>query len=252
MNAVSTVFAEWSGLGHAGRVTMTRRERMRRATIAEIKQAALEQIAADGAGALSIRGVARAIGMSPAGLYRYYDSLDALLTALIADAYNDLADAVVAATSSPGSVTDRLRAGMLAYRRWSLDHPNQFLLVFGTPIPGYAAPEEGPTVQANRRVGVAFFDVVVEGWRTGTLDLPVPARPATPQDDGFLAAVDPGFPAAWMTPFVGAWAHFHGMVTLELLGQLDWVYPDGEEFYRAEIDGLLDSWTPAAVPAPGH
>lgn len=242
---MSTVFAEQSGVRHTGAVTSTRRERLRLATIAEIKQAALDQIATAGAGELSIRGIARAIGMSPAGLYRYFDSLDSLLTELIADAYNDLADAVVAATTGPGTVRERLLAGMLAYRRWSLDHPNQFLLIFGTPIPGYAAPEEGPTVEANRRVGAAFFDVVLDGWRTDTLDLPARPRPATPPEQAFLALVDPDFPASWLTPFVGAWAHFHGMVTLEILGQLDWIYPDGETFYRAEVKRLLDSWDAA-------
>lgn len=237
-----TVFAKYSNVRHDVRVT-TRRERLRAATVAEIKQAALEQVAAEGATALSIRGVARAIGMSPAGLYRYYDSLDALLTELIADAYNDLADAVVAATISPGSVRQRLLAGMLAYREWCLEHPNRFLLVFGTPIPGYAAPEEGPTVEANRRIGTAFFAVVAEGWSTGALALPVPARPPTPEERTFLDSVAPGFPPSWLAAFVSAWAHFHGMVTLEVLGQLDWVYPDGEAFYRAEVERLLDSWS---------
>ena len=75
-------------------MTATRREKNRAATLAEIKAAALDQIASEGAGALTLRGIARAIGMSPAGLYRYYDGLDALITELITDAYNDLADAV--------------------------------------------------------------------------------------------------------------------------------------------------------------
>ncbi len=203
----------------------------------------MAQIAAQGAGALSIRGVARDIGMSPAGLYRYFDSLDALLTELITDAYHDLADAVVAGTGRRGSPRERLAGGMLAYRRWCVEHPNRFLLIFGTPIPGYVAPEDGPTVQANRRIGQAFFEVVNEGWRNGSLSLPVVSRTATGNEESFLAEVAPDFPAPWLTPFVGAWAHIHGMVTLEVLGQLDWIYPDGEAFYRAEVTGLLDSWS---------
>ena len=224
-------------------MTTPRRERLRLATIAEIKQAALHQIAHAGAGSLSIRGIARAIGMSPAGLYRYYDSLDSLLTELIADAYNELADAVDTAVAAPGTVRERLVAGMTAYRRWSTDHSNQFLLIFGTPIPGYAAPEEGPTVQATRRIGAAFFALVLEGWQTGALDLAASPRPPTPEEEGFLAGVAPGFPASWLSPFVGAWAHFHGMVTLEILGQLDWIYPDGDDFYRTEVERLVDSWS---------
>jgi AcrR family transcriptional regulator len=223
-------------------VTTPRRERLRLATITEIKQAALDQIADGGTGSLSIRGIARAIGMSPAGLYRYYDSLDGLLTELITDAYSDLADTVEKAVVGPGTVRERLVAGMLAYRRWSVDHSNQFLLIFGTPIPGYAAPEQGPTVQANRRIGTAFFGLVVEGWQTGALDLAAPPRPPTVAEAELLAEAAPGFPASWLPPFVGAWAHFHGMVTLEILGQLDWIYPDGADFYRAEVERLIDSW----------
>ncbi len=227
---------------HSGVVTTPRRERLRQATITEIKQAALEQIAREGASSLSIRGIGRAIGMSPAGLYRYYDSLDSLLTELIADAYNDLADAVDAAVSGPGTVSDRLVAGMLAYRGWCVEHRNQFLLIFGTPVPGYAAPEEGPTVEATRRIGAAFFALVHEGWRSGALDLPVAPRRATPAEMQFLEGVAPEFPASWLPAFVGAWAHFHGMVTLEILGQLDWIYPDASLFYRTEVERLVGSW----------
>jgi AcrR family transcriptional regulator len=223
-------------------MTTTRRERVRAATIDEIKQAALNQIATEGAAALSIRGIARAIGMSPAGLYRYYEGLDALITELIADAYNDLADAVQAATTQPGEVRDRLRTGMIAYRQWSVDHPNRFLLIFGTPIPGYAAPAEGPTVRANRRIGEAFFAAIVEGWATGQIHLPDAGRQPEAGEVAFAAQVGPDFPAAWIAPFLGTWAAFHGMVTLEILHQLDWVYPDAEAFYRSEIDRLISAW----------
>ena len=89
----------------------TRRELTRTATIAQIKRAALDQIEHEGAPALSIRGVARAIGMSPAGLYRYYDGRDALLTDLLTDAYMDLARAVAAAAGLPiGSAAEPARA----------------------------------------------------------------------------------------------------------------------------------------------
>lgn len=227
----------------------TRRDRRRAETIDEIKHAALEQIAAQGAGTLSVRGIARTIGMSPAGLYRYYDGLDSLITDLVADAYSDLAAAVEAATAGPGDVLGRLREGMLAYRRWSLDHPNRFLLIFGTPIPGYSAPEEGPTVRANRRIGAAFFGVVAEGWRSGVLALPEVSREPTAHERAFLDAAAPDFPPTWLGSFIGAWAYFHGMVTLEVLHQLDWIYPDAEVFFITEVDRLLASWTSAGTSA---
>ena len=218
----------------------TRRDRIRQETVEEIKAAALGQIAAAGAGALSVRGIARAIGMSPAGLYRYYAGIDELITDLIADAYGDLADRVAEAASGPGSSRERLRDGMLAYRAWCVEHPNRFLLIFGTPIPGYEAPEEGPPVIANRRIGEVFFALGAEAWAAGDLAVPAPARTLESAEEAIAAAIAPDFPPEAVGAFLSAWAHFHGIVTLEILNQLDWIYPDPGAFYRAEVEGILD------------
>jgi AcrR family transcriptional regulator len=218
----------------------TRRARQRAATIEEIKEAALAQIAAEGAAALSIRGIARTIGMSPAGLYRYYDGLDELITELITDAYNDLADYVLAVTEVAGSPRDRFRDGMVAYRQWAVEHPNRFLLIFGTPIPGYAAPEEGPTVAANRRLGGAFFALGVEAWQRGDLQLPVSSRAPSAEEQTLAAEALEGAPADFVAAFLSSWAHFHGLVTLEVLHQLDWIYPDATGFFQAEIELIAD------------
>ncbi len=239
----SMMFALAAPVGQTGVVTATRRERNRAATTTEIKEAALAQIASDGAGALSIRGIARAIGMSPAGLYRYYDGLDALITELITDAYTDLAHAVTAAMAIDESATTRLRGGMLAYRQWSVDHPNRFLLIFGTPIPGYAAPEGGPTVQANMRIGEAFMSLLIEGWKRGDFSMPQRDRPAQPGEIELASQADPDLPPTSVGAFLGTWAHFHGMVTLEILNQLDWAYEDPAAFYRAEVDAIVRQWT---------
>lgn len=220
--------------------TLTRRERLRAETISEIKDAALRQIATEGASSLSIRGVARAIGMSPAGLYRYYDSLDALLTELITDAYTALAETVAAAVQTPASSRDRLRAGMLAYRSWARKDPQRFLLIFGTPIPGYAAPEDGPTEQANRRIGAAFFSVAADAHAHGDLIVPDPGRPLSAAERAAAHRFGAQLPAAAVPALVSAYAHFHGLVTLEVLGQLHWLYPDADTFYAAEVEHILD------------
>jgi AcrR family transcriptional regulator len=239
----SMMFAlRWSARQTAG-VTATRREKNRAATITEIKEAALTRISSGGAGSLTLRGIARAIDMSPAGLYRYYEGLDAIITELITDAYTDLADAVASAMAGDESATARLREGMLAYRRWSIDHPNRFLLIFGTPIPGYAAPEGGPTVQANMRIGEAFMSVLIEGWRSGEFEMPERDRPAQPGEVEFASQAAPGLPPTSVGAFLGTWAHFHGMVTLEILNQLDWAYEDPGAFYRSEVDALIRQWT---------
>lgn len=226
-------------------MTTTRRERIRTDTIAEIKAAALDQIAELGGPALSIRGVARAIGMSPAGLYRYYPGRDALLTDLITDAYNDLAGTVEGAIASSTSREFKTRfvTAVLAYRRWGLDNPNRFLLIFGTPIPGYVAPEGGPTVEANRRMGQAFFGLAAEAWSRGRLDEPTAGRRPTPGEKelaGEIGQTAPGFPPRLISSLLGAWAEWHGLVTLEITGQLDWLYPDTEVFVRERVERLAD------------
>jgi AcrR family transcriptional regulator len=220
----------------------TRRERQRAATFEEIKTAALSQIAEVGAPSLSLRGVAREIGMSPAGLYRYYDGRDELLTDLIADAYNDLAAAVESAIGVGGdSMHDRFAAGMRAYRRWGREHPNRFLLIFGTPIPGYEAPEGGPTVEGNRRMGEAFFAVGVEAWRRGELRPASLGRPTTGGERNLAAEIDPELPPALVPMMLGTWAHFHGLVTLEILHQFHWLYGDeSDALFEGEIERLLD------------
>ncbi len=221
----------------------TRRDKARAATIEEIKQAALSQIAAEGTTALSIRGIARAIGMSPAGLYRYYEGLDALLTDLITDAYSDLAGTVEAAIAdTSGGSGDRFTAGVMAYRGWAVRQPNRFLLIFGTPIPGYAAPEGGPTVEANRRLGQAFFMVAAEGWNEGEIQKPRVERPITDSERDLAAdigAVAEGFPNELVPVLLGTWAHFHGLVTLEILEQLHWMYPDPREFFAGEVRRMV-------------
>lgn len=217
----------------------TRRERLRSETIDEIKTAALRRMAEGGAPSLSLRGVARDIGMSPAGLYRYYDGIDALLTDLIADAYGDLADAVEAATTGGGDPFERIRDAAHAYRGWALAHPERFLLIFGTPIPGYAAPEGGPTVVANRRLGAALFAVGVEAAALGRLAVPPLGRPVEPGEEAIAQRIGGVAPEA-VPAFIGVWARLHGLVMLEVTNQLHWLYPDADGFFTGEVTRMVD------------
>jgi AcrR family transcriptional regulator len=221
----------------------TRRERLRAETIDEIKTAALTQIAESGGPSLSLRGVAREIGMSPAGLYRYYDGRDALLTDLITDAYSDLADAVERAIAgSSGLPGETFADAARAYRAWAIEHPNRFLLIFGTPIPGYEAPEAGPTVEANRRMGQALFMAGVDAWRSGSRLVPDIGRETTQGERNLAAMIDPDMPVVLVPAMLGMWAHLHGLVTLEILHQLNWMYGyDVETFFEGELKRSMRS-----------
>jgi AcrR family transcriptional regulator len=253
--ALQVMFALRPWINYAGAMP-SRRELTRATTIAQIKSAALDQIEHEGAPALSIRGVARAIGMSPAGMYRYYDGRDALLTDLLADAYSDLAHAVAQAAGLPiegvsGSPVEpvpavadpmaAMLAAIEAYRGWAVANRSRFLLIFGTPVPGYSAPEDGPTVAANRQMGEVFFTLAAIGWATGQ----VAAPPGTlgPRDltageadvHTQLEVLAPGFPAELIPQMLAGWALWHGLVTLEVTGQLDWIYPDSARFYSERM-----------------
>ncbi len=237
----------------------TRRAQARQRTWRELKAAALAEVRDEGPSGLKLRSVARRLGMSPAGLYRYVDSRDGLLTALIADAYHDLADHLeVALGTDPASLPprdrpdpvvgvvagpdhgpmDRLVAVGLAYRGWSVAHPNEFGLLFGDPIPGYEAPAEGPTVEAMGRVGAALARPIVEAAVAGMLH--VDPELSNPVLHGSPAAMDTLLPDG-VDPAVGpllllAWGRLHGQVSLEVFGHHRWLFPDGcEALLRADV-----------------
>jgi AcrR family transcriptional regulator len=243
----------------------TRRAALRRETVRTIKAAALDHLREHGAVGLSLRAVARDAGISAPGLYRYFDSRDALLTALITDAYDALADHVLVATGRPAEElsdldrprpqpavvvagdadpAERVRAGALAYREWALAHPNEFGLLFGDPIPGYAAPPGGPTVAALERMAVGLCRPLVEGWLAGRLR-PLDADLVAPVADALapLAGVAPGLT---LPPEVGAtllavWGRLHGSTALEVFGHHRWIFPAGAEvLYRAELERMLE------------
>ena len=222
------------------------RERRRADTVAEIKSIALAHLAAGGPDALSLRAVARDVGVSVQALYHYFDSRDALITALVTDAFILLGDAVASGGASGSTRVERIVGAGLAYRRWAYDHRAAFLLALGVPLPDYAAPEEGPTVDAAARMGRAFQDIVFGGWTDEELqavpllgtDAPAPARdapavapPASRKEE--LEAL----PAGALALFVDGWASLHGFVMLEAHGHLSWLGERGEQTCLAVLTG---------------
>lgn len=220
-----------------------RRERNRQQTERDLKAAALAEVREQGGVGLSLRSVARRMGMSPAGLYRYVDSREGLLTWLIADGFDDLADALEDADAAAGpDVAARLRAVSLTYRAWAVAHPNEFGLLFGDPIPGYAAPDGGPTVAAMRRVGAAFAAPFLAAIDEDRLRVPA-AYDVAALAEPLEAMSDLGqrLPTPVWVLFLLAWGRLHGQTSLEVFGQHHWLFPDGcEPLYRAEVEALLD------------
>ena len=187
------------------------------------------------AGGFSLRGVARAVGMTVQSLYHYFANRDALLTALVVDAHHSSADAVQAVADATRGRPPRERrlAACRAFRTWALDNRPAFLLLYGTPVPGFTPLPESDVGQAAWRLGVPFADVVFDGWTPEQLAA-VPADPALRDAD--LAKMS--LPVGAAALFIELRARMHGLVTLELLGHLHPFNQHGAAFFDAAIDRM--------------
>jgi AcrR family transcriptional regulator len=229
--------------------SQTARERARAQLTREITEAARRRLATEGATGLSLRAVARELGMASSAVYRYFPSKEDLLTALIIDAYNALgqaveeADAAVDAADFPG----RWRAACHGARDWALAHPHEYALLFGSPVPGYRAPQDtvGPAVRDTAVLG----RIVAEAHRAGALDAePGPAAPAEPLDLApVVRSLFPGSPEDVVARALTAWAGLYGWIGFEAFGQFDDVMGDRTNAFDQHVARLA-----AVVGLPGR
>jgi AcrR family transcriptional regulator len=214
------------------------RARARIEVTAAIKDEARRQLAAEGAAKLSLRAVARELGMVSSALYRYFASRDDLLTALIIDAYDSLGESAEhahAAVAQAGP-TERWVAVCEAARGWALAHPHEYALIYGSPIPGYAAPQA--TVPAASRVGLLLIGIVRDAHRgPGLTGLALSAE-LRPEAERMAADLAPDLPPEAATALVAAWAQLFGLIGFELFGQFNRVVEDREQFFRHAVTQL--------------
>lgn len=192
------------------------RARYRRQVREEVQARAWEQMKSDGASALSLKAIATQMGMTAPALYRYYRSRDELLTELILGAYTELAGVVEAAAEGTGTGPDVVTDIAAALREWALAHPQRYLLLYGTPVPGYHAPADA-TALAQR-----IFNPILGGFAP---DVPR-ARPE---------AGDPAF-----EPSLRFWTRLHGVLSLELAGHFAGMDFDPAQHFENEVRSLLD------------
>jgi AcrR family transcriptional regulator len=223
---------------------LPRRERVRQATMEEIKAVARAQMAAEGTAGVTLRAIAREMGMTAPALYRYFGSRDELVTALVTDAYDALADAMEAAVDgvAPGDHADRVRAAFGAFRAWGLEHPTEFALIFGSPIPGYVAPET--TRPAGTRYTNLLAGLLAEAYAAGALDparidLRVPPELASQLEQARLREAFGGAPVPVVALGLSAWTRLHGLVTLEVFGHLAQAFGDGAALFAQELESII-------------
>ncbi|MFC4002702.1 TetR/AcrR family transcriptional regulator [Prauserella oleivorans] len=218
----------------------TARERARAELTAAIKDEARRQLAEHGADGLSLRAVARELGMVSSALYRYFPSRDDLLTALIIDAYDSLGEALETASSTADSPAERWRAAAHALRTWARAHPHEYSLLYGTPVPGYRAPEA--TIGPASRVPGAFLRTVHDAWHAGAIeDRPGPALRGDLGEQ--LCKVDAALgidvPDDVLARAAIAWTQLFGMVGLELTGQFANTLDPADEFFGHAVEQMM-------------
>ncbi|MGH9272463.1 MAG: TetR/AcrR family transcriptional regulator [Ilumatobacteraceae bacterium] len=202
------------------------RARARAAVIAELTAEARRQLAEVGPAALSLRSVARAAGMVSSGVYRYFASRDELLTALIVESYDELGAAAERAANRHARKPplDRWLATCRAVRRWGVDHPHEWALVYGSPVPGYEAPLD--TIVPAQRVTRTLVGVVADAACRGGLRTPVAGAEAVPaklaaelEQINDVIGVEVVLTTDDLVRLLTAWSQVFGMISLELFGQ---------------------------------
>ncbi|SFF59487.1 TetR/AcrR family transcriptional regulator [Blastococcus tunisiensis] len=221
----------------------TARERVRAELTSEITDAARRQLAEVGAAALSLRAVAREVGMVSSAVYRYFPSRDDLLTRLIIDGYDALGAAAEAADDPAAPPRRRWLAVCRAVRGWALAHPHEYALLYGSPVPGYSAPRD--TVPAAARVAVVLGRILGDAARAGDLPAGTGERDPALVSDEALAVLGGDHPAIDEDVRVRAllaWSALYGTISFELFGHFTGSVEDGDRYFdRAMTDlaGLI-------------
>ncbi|MGH3655291.1 MAG: TetR/AcrR family transcriptional regulator [Micromonosporaceae bacterium] len=235
----------------------TRRERLRAATVDEIKQTARRLLVSDGPAAISLRAIARDMGMTAPALYRYVPSHEALMDGVCADLKSELiAELERARDAVPAErLGARIQATCRAFRDWAVGHPAEFSLMFASTT---RAPDETPPESADWlggahgahgvarhdaavRFGRVFLDLIVELWRRRPFPVIDPeVFPAELRDqlERFVAGAELEVPIGVAYVFLSGWVRLYGLVALEVFGHLDFAVGNVEPLFEAEIGAM--------------
>ncbi len=226
-----------------GTASRTARERARIELTEVIKTVARRHLAEHGSAGLSLRAVAREVGMVSSAVYRYYPSRDELLTALIIDAYDAVGERVEAAErhARGRGLAARWLSVCDAVRAWALAHAQEYALIYGSPVPGYAAPES--TIGPASRVPTVLLGLLADGVATGEIvtgEPPAMSRTIHSDFAGLRRIAAPGVPDAVLSRGLAVWAQVLGNVNLEMFGHLHNVIHDYDAFFTLQMRRACD------------
>ena len=228
----------------------SRRDRVRAATAGEIKQTARRILVAEGPEAVSLRAIAREMGMTAPALYRYFSSREDLVRHVCGDIFTEIATDIRAASAraaqeSGGDVTAKLIAACREFRHWALTHREEFGLLFGTPLPGLEPLHNDETDKCAMEFASSFMALFLELWQRHPF--PVPAdeqiEPGlAAQLARYTAGLGVDLPAGAALIFLRCWVRLYGMVSLEVFGHLHFALDDAAPMFEitlAELAALV-------------
>jgi AcrR family transcriptional regulator len=239
-----------------GVAALNRRARVRAATSQEIIETARRLLIAEGSAAISLRAIAREMGMTAPALYRYFGSHEELIHHVVAGIFTELSDyveAAVAVTETalaqaggvPGTPADATKIGLItacqAFRRWSVEHPAEFGMIFGSPLPGVDLYQEDPLMECGMRFGGIFLRLFVELWQIKPF--PVPSeeeiQPALlAQLKRYQAQLGTDLPLGVLQTFLRCWVSLYGTVTLEVFGHMRFALEDTTPLFELMLSDL--------------
>lgn len=235
-----------SGVWHTLRIPRTTRQSIRdqsRATmLRQIKKLALHQLREVGASDLSLRQIARDMDMVSSALYRYFPGRDELLTALIIDAYDAVGEQAekTFAASAGRPPRERWLSVCHSVRGWARAHSDQYALIYGSPLPGYRAPQD--TIPPAARVALVFLQIL----RVALAQQPrlAAARQLPPVLAADLARLRatafPDVPESLLIGVLVAWTQLLGSISLELFGHLHNVVEEFDALFAYEMELMAD------------
>jgi AcrR family transcriptional regulator len=254
---VSTDVAEYADGGAlpaggqaAGGSLISRRDRVRAATSQEIIQTARQLLIEHGSAAVSLRAIAREMGMTAPALYRYYDSHEVLIQHVVADIFTDLAEYL---ESAIGTVTDsappdavvltatKLIVACRAFRAWAISHPAEFGMIFGSPMPGVDIYHDNPLVECGARMGNVFLTLFSELWQLRPFQ-----APADEQIDSALRTqlahyrdqIPSDLPLGVLLVFLRCWVILYGTVAMEAFGHMKFAVDDPAPMFELVLGDL--------------
>lgn len=217
-------------------MTRSRRDRLRQSTLAEIREAARTLLTTKGSAAVTINAVAREVGMSGPALYHYFSGHEELVQAVTADFFAELAAEMRAARDAHagGSIAARLLAACRAMRAWAVAHPAEFGWIFASPVPSSVTrTPDSPRNVAGREFELVFQEEIAKLWKTDPF--PVPDDLAPPIREQLRVYKDQlgiELPVEALYVTTSCWIRLYGLLCMEVLNQLDYVYTDVGPIYE--------------------